>query len=98
MGKKLTVNSIKKRIRSVLKTHGIIRAGLFGSAAREELRHDSDIDLLVETNGKIGLLEFVGLKHTLEDLLGRDVDLVEYRALKPALRKQILRDHIQVLV
>jgi hypothetical protein len=50
---------------------------LLGSAARNELRDDSDIDLLVEfepgrTRGLLGIAE---LELALQELLGRDVDL-----------------------
>ena len=51
---------------------------VFGSAARGEMRPDSDIDLLVEflPEAEIGLLEHAGLMLDLSQLLGRKVDLV----------------------
>ncbi|HLD63349.1 MAG TPA: nucleotidyltransferase family protein [Candidatus Peribacteraceae bacterium] len=93
----MTVGNIMKRVVPILKSHGIVRAGLFGSAARGELRRGSDIDLLIDTNGKLGLFKVIGLKQELEKRLERGVDLVEYRALKPALRKNVMRDLISLL-
>ena len=88
---------LKKRIIPVLKSHGIFRASLFGSAARGELRKGSDIDLLIDTKGKLDLFAIVGLKQALEHQLSRPVDLVEYKALKPTLRAKVLAEQVQML-
>ena len=40
----------------------------------------------------MSLLEFIGIQQELEDELGLNVDLVEYEAIKPALKDDILRD------
>ena len=45
----------------------IKRAGIFGSVAKGKATSKSDIDILVELGDKISLLEFVGIKHELED-------------------------------
>ena len=67
---------------------------LFGSAARGETRPNSDIDLLVEflPNAEVGLLEHAGLMLDLAQLLGRKVDLVSKKALKPFIRESVLAD------
>lgn len=67
---------------------------VFGSAARGEMRPDSDIDLLVEfqPEAEIGLLEHAGLMLDLSELLGRRVDLVSKRGLKALIRNSILRE------
>lgn len=68
---------------------------IFGSVARGEARDDSDIDILVEFSGPIGLLEFVRLKRLLGTLLGSRVDLVTAGALKKQLREKILAEAIR---
>jgi len=78
-----------------LRTHAVQELWLFGSAAREELRADSDIDLLVDFNAPVTLFEFARLRRRLETLLGRSVDLVTRDALKPQLRDQILREAVR---
>ena len=66
----------------------IRRLALFGSWARGEAREDSDVDVLVEVDPSIGL-RFVELGDELERALGRRVDLVSRRAIKPSLWQQI---------
>ena len=65
---------------------------VFGSAARGELRPDSDIDLLVEffPSAKVSLLRHAAAEHEFSELLGRRVDLVSKRALRSALRDEVL--------
>lgn len=66
---------------------------IFGSAVRDDFREDSDIDLLVEfePGASIGLVDYVRLQHALEDLVGRKVDPVSKRGLKPLIRDEVLR-------
>lgn len=66
----------------------IHRMALFGSWARGEAREDSDVDVLVEVDPSIGL-RFVELGDELERALGRRVDLVSRRAIKPSLWERI---------
>jgi uncharacterized protein len=79
-----------------LKAHAVKGLWLFGSAAREELKAGSDIDILVDFAAPVTLFEFARLRRRLESLLGRSVDLVTRDALKPQLREQILREAVRV--
>lgn len=72
--------------------HGM---ALFGSTARGDAGPESDVDILVDVDGSIGL-EFVTLAERLEAALGRKVDRISRRALKPALRKLIAEEAIHV--
>jgi len=65
------------RLADLCQRHGIARLALFGSALRDDLRPDSDIDLLVEFEpGRTpGLLGISTIELELCGLLGRDVDL-----------------------
>lgn len=67
---------------------------VFGSAARGELRADSDIDLLVEflPDAQVSLLQHFAAERELSELLGRRVDLVSRRALRTALKDQVLSE------
>lgn len=67
------------------------RIGIFGSYARGEELRGSDVDILVEFNEPIGW-EFIDLKGFLEEILGKKVDLVTKKALKPQLRDKILNE------
>jgi len=60
-----------------IKSFGVKRIAIFGSAARDELKKDSDIDFVVEfekDRGNMG--DFTGLIDFLENLFGRNVDVL----------------------
>lgn len=69
---------------------------LFGSVARDGAGPDSDIDFLVEFDRPAGYLTLFGLKHYLEDLLGRSVDLGTRDSLRDDLRPSVTGDLIRV--
>lgn len=79
-------------LRAFCREHGIRSLRLFGSAARDELRHDSDLDLLVEFEpGRTpGLLGIAKLELELQELVGRDVDLRTVGDLSPYFRDDIV--------
>jgi len=79
-----------------MKRFGARHLALFGSAARDELRDDSDVDVLVEFDGPATFDGYIGLLFYLEELLGRKVDLVTASGLKPRARASIERDMIRV--
>lgn len=92
----MSIDNIKSAIRPVLEKNGITKAGIFGSFARNESNQNSDLDILVKIEKNISLLDFIGIKLELEDILGRKVDLVEYDAIKPSLKEFILKEEIPV--
>ncbi len=69
---------------------------LFGSTARNESGPGSDVDLLVEFRETPGLTEYMGLKFWLEDSLGRPVDLIMKKALKPWAKPVVEAESIRV--
>ena len=71
---------------------------VFGSAARGDMRPNSDIDLLVEflPDAEVDLVDHAGLMLDLARLLGRKVDLVSKNGLKPLIRASVL-DEAQLL-
>ncbi len=70
--------------RQELEEHfGVCSIALFGSMARDEAGPESDVDVLVEFRETPGLTEYMRLKFWLEDHLGRQVDLVMKKGLKP---------------
>jgi predicted nucleotidyltransferase len=73
---------------------GYGRLAAFGSVARGEARQDSDIDLLVESPEGTSSFGFIRFKQLLEQVLGRQIDLIDYGGLKPKLGDDILRDAV----
>jgi predicted nucleotidyltransferase len=88
--------TLTERQPEIARRFGVKRLALFGSAARGELRDDSDVDVLVEFDGPSTFDGYFSLKDFLEALLGRTVDLVTERGLKPRARRQVERDLIRV--
>lgn len=81
--------------REELRNFGVKRLAIFGSVARDEAGLESDVDLLVELDGRpFGLFKFVDLKNRLEEILGCPVDLVTEDALKRQLRERILEEAV----
>ena len=76
--------------------YGVDRLALFGSTVRDAARADSDIDILVSFNGPATSERYFGVQFFLEDLLGRPVDLVTDKALRPELRAFIEREAVHV--
>lgn len=75
---------------------GVKRLALFGSTSRDLAKENSDIDLLVDFDGPATSKRYFGVQFFLEDRLGRSVDLVTERALRPELRPYVELDMIDV--
>ncbi len=91
------IDEYKDAILEILKKNDVKRASLFGSIVREEMTNESDIDLLVEFNGKKSLLDLAGLKLELEEKLKCNVDVLTYNSLHPLLKEQILTEQVEIL-
>jgi len=75
---------------------GIVRLGVFGSVARDEMVDTSDVDIVVEL-AQPDLLALVGIKQELEELLHQRVDVVRYRdQMNPFLKRRIDQEAIYV--
>jgi predicted nucleotidyltransferase len=75
---------------------GVCSLALFGSMARDEAGPESDVDVLVEFRETPGLTEYMRLKFWLEEGLGRRVDLVMPKALKPWAKPLVEAEAIRV--
>lgn len=98
MTNKLTnINEVEHKIVPVLKRYKVRRAGIFGSLAHGQLKPGSDVDVLVEMPKKASLFDLSGLKVELEDAIGREVDIIEYEAIKPAIKERVLAEQVYIL-
>lgn len=88
------VGRSRQRMLAVAAMHGASELRLFGSTARGEDRPDSDIDLLVHLDRRVGLIGLARLQHALEEILGAPVDLVPDDGLKPDVRAAVERDAV----
>ena len=74
--------------------YGVRELSLFGSAARGEMRPDSDLDFLVEflPDTEIDLVDYAGFMLDLSKLLGRKVDVVTKTGSKPLIRASVIQE------
>jgi len=91
------IDAIKQRVIEVLKKHEVKKASLFGSIVRGEATEKSDIDLLIEFEGRKSLLDLSGLKLDLQKVLRRQVDVLTYKSLHPLLKERILSEQEVIL-
>jgi predicted nucleotidyltransferase len=68
---------------------------IFGSYARNEATESSDVDVLVELNGKIGI-RFIDLAEEIEACLGIKTDVISKSGLKSTYFEHIKGDLIYV--
>ena len=82
----------RPEIAEICRRYDVKELAVFGSAARGEMRPDSDIDLLVDflPEARVSLLRHAAAERELTALLGRKVDLVSKRALRDAVRDEVL--------
>ncbi len=85
----------KKKRQDILRIaarHGTRHVRVFGSVARGQAESDSDIDFLVRLEPGFTLLGHAALVRELEALLGRKVDVVSDRGLRPRIRDRVLQE------
>lgn len=77
---------------SICKDEQIVFLGLFGSQARNEAHHLSDVDLLVDFNQTKSFFELARIQEKLENAFHKKVDLTTKNSIKPALKASIFKD------
>jgi uncharacterized protein len=76
--------------------YGVKTLAVFGSMARDDDREGSDVDILVTFENRATFDHFMGLKLDLEDLIGRPVDLLTPKCLRPEMQAEIEKEAIHV--
>lgn len=87
----------KTKLIEIFKRYGVTKAAVFGSQARGDAKVSSDIDFLIEMEDTRSLMDLAGLKIDLEELLDKNVDLVEYHLIHPKLKSEILSEQVVIL-
>jgi len=72
------LKELKKHLSQFGRLYGVTKIGIFGSAARDELHQNSDIDVVVEMR-EPDLFYLVHIKDELEKDFNRRVDIIRYR-------------------
>jgi predicted nucleotidyltransferase len=81
-----------------LHARGAMRLYLFGSTARDDAAHNSDLDLFLDYDpaAKFSLIDLIEIKYFLEDALDVEVDLTTRDSLHPSLRTTIENSAVRV--
>ena len=72
-----TVDEIKEILKQILKNMPVENAIFFGSYAKNNPTKTSDIDILIDSNGKIKGLKFYALMDMIKEAFDKDVDVIE---------------------
>jgi len=81
----------REKILRLAAKHGALDVRVFGSVARGEADPDSDVDFLVSTGLETSSWFPVGLIIDLQELLGREVDVVTENGLHWYVRERVLK-------
>ncbi|RLG41656.1 MAG: hypothetical protein DRN78_04025 [Thermoproteota archaeon] len=93
------MNDITVRIKeSLSKKPNIVYAILFGSAAEDRLREDSDIDVAIRFFPEPDVMELGEISSLIESVVGRAVHVVNIVRAPPPLRYEIFKNGVLILV
>lgn len=90
------VETIHTHYPEIARKFDVASISLFGSAGRDELRADSDVDVLVQFNGPATFDGYFDLKFYLQDLLKRNVDLATESMIRPEIEQNVRKDAVNV--
>jgi len=95
----LKIEITNDRIAQFCRDWQIKELSIFGSALRDDFRPDSDVDVLVafDEQARWNLFDLMRAESELEQIFGREVDLVEKQAVRNPFRRQHILSHHEVI-
>ncbi len=89
----------KDRIREFCQRWQVKELAIFGSALGGDFRPDSDVDVLVvfQPDARRDLFDHMKAEEELKEIFGRDVDLVEKRAIRNPFRRHSILSNYEVI-
>ncbi|MEW6587471.1 MAG: nucleotidyltransferase family protein [Nitrospirota bacterium] len=87
---------LKEHKAEVVQKYRVREIGIFGSFVRGEQKRRSDVDILVTFSGIPDVFRYMELEDYLGKLLRKKVDLVRKEAIRPELKKRILKEAVYV--
>ena len=89
----------EEALASFCRRWSVLELAVFGSAARNEMRPDSDIDFMVQfiPGAVCTLADFVHMNQELEAMFGRKVDLVTPSVLENRFRRRTIEPDLTVV-
>ncbi|HSK48165.1 MAG TPA: nucleotidyltransferase domain-containing protein [Coriobacteriia bacterium] len=85
-------------LQSLAAKHGLAGLTAFGSAVREDFRHDSDVDIALEPapGRSLRITDLLSIREQLETILDRDVDLVNVRFANEDVARRIQEEGVSL--
>ena len=91
------VNILRDNASEIRDRFGVERLGVFGSASRGQETPSSDVDILVGFEEGLKTFDnFMDLKFYLENLFGREVDLITFESIHPLMKDRIIQEAVYV--
>ena len=93
------INFNGDKIASFCKKHGIKQLALFGSVLSKKFTDKSDIDIMITLLPQYhcSYFDLLDIKAELENMTGREVDLVEKDSIKNPYRQKSIFENMQVI-
>jgi len=86
------ISKVRRAVEEDPKGDHIQSVALFGSFLHGDATKKSDVDLLVELKGDIGLLTLMAVQNRIEDKVGRPIQLVTKECLSRYFRDKIVKE------
>ena len=89
----------KDKIAEFCRRNHIRRLAFFGSVLRDDFTPESDVDVLVvfQDDAEWDLFDHMKAEEELKQIFGRDVDLVEKRAIRNPFRRHHILSNCEVI-
>ena len=87
----------KQQMLPVLHRFDVQHAAIFGSVAKGLSGEGSDIDVLITPGENFTIFKMIQLEEEIAEILNCKVDLVEFNALKPSIKQEVLATAITIL-
>ncbi len=96
---KLSIAIDQQKIEDFCRRWKIAEFSLFGSVLREDFGPESDVDVLISFEPEIpwSLFDWMDMIEELQEILGREVDVVEKSGLRNPFRREAILSNRQVI-
>lgn len=93
---KQITDRLGKQLPNLKQNFFVGKIGVFGSFVHGDNNQKSDVDILIDLSKPISMFHFLDLEEKLSNIIGKKVDLVTTKALKPIIKDEILSEVVYV--
>ena len=94
MGIQEIIGSQHQQILAIAAKYGAFNIRIFGSVARGQADDKSDVDFLVDMEPGRSLFDMGGLLYDLQQLLGRNIDVVTTAGLRARIKERVIKEAV----